>query len=148
MPTWLSKLLDALAASLLALFAPIQTMVLSTLLLVVADLITGVWVSRRRGMPLHSKGIKHTVVKLAVYELAIVLAYVTEVYLTQSSIPVLNVITSIIGITELKSCLENMNILIGGDVVKQILERISNDTKSCPNPSAPPAGISEEPPKS
>lgn len=129
MPHWVGKLLDTLVASLLALFAPIQTMVLSTLALVVCDLITGIWVSKRRGIPMRSKGIKHTVVKLFIYELAIVLAYITEVYLTQSSIPVLNVVTSIIGITELKSCLENLNILLGGDVVKLILERISNDSK-------------------
>lgn len=147
MPTWLSKLLDALAASLLALFAPIQTMVLSTLLLVVCDLVLGIWVSKRRGVPLNSKGVKHTVVKLFVYEMAIVLAYITEVYLTQSSIPVLNVITSIIGITELKSCLENMNILVGGDVVKQILERISNDTKSSANPPTNPPDSSPDKPQ-
>jgi hypothetical protein len=145
MPEWANRLLDALVASLLALFAPIQTMVLSTLALVVCDLITGFWVSKRRGIPSRYKGLKHTVVKLFVYVSAIALAFITEVYLTQSSVPVLNVVTSIIGITELKSCLENLNILVGGDVVKLILERISNDSKD--NSASPVASDSADPSK-
>ena len=142
MPNWLSRLLDTLAASLLALFAPIQTMLLSTGALVICDLITGVMAARKAGQPITSKGIKRTVVKLLVYDLAILLAHITEVYLTQHSIPVLNVVTSIIGITELKSCLENLQKISGSGVVTLILDRISSaknvdNSKSPANPDGP-----------
>lgn len=142
MPSWLSRLLDALVASLLALFAPIQTMLVSTGALVICDLITGIMAAHKAGLPITSRGIKRTVVKLLVYDLAILLAHITEVYLTQHSIPVLNVVTSIIGITELKSCLENLQKLTGNGVVTAIVDRISSasnvdNSKPPTNPDGP-----------
>lgn len=115
------KTWDVVAAALLALFAPIYTMLLSTGLLVVCDLITGMLAAKKRGELIMSGGIKRTVVKLCLYQLTIILAHVTEHYLTGGTIPVLNVVTSIIGITELKSCVENINVLAGGKVLDMVM---------------------------
>lgn len=128
MPDWLQKILEALGASMLALFAPIHTMLLSTAGLVMADLIAGLLVARKRGEVITSRGLKRTVAKMTVYQVAIVLAYITETHLTQHSIPVLNVVTSIIGITEFKSVIENLHVLSGGDVFSSIVRGISKPT--------------------
>jgi phage-related holin len=124
-PHWLEKLLDATVAALVALFAPLVTIMGSTTLLVVCDLITGLLKARKRGEEITSYGIKKTVAKLGVYLTVIILAHITELYLTQGAIPVLNVVTSIIGITELKSCVENINILSGGNVLDVVMRAIS-----------------------
>lgn len=121
----LMRLGDAATAALVALFAPLVMIFGSVVLLVVCDLIAGLLVARKQGEPITSFGLKRTVAKLGVYLLVITLAAITETYLTAGAIPVLNVVTSIIGITELKSCVENINILSGGNFLDVVMHTIS-----------------------
>lgn len=125
MPHWVEKLVDAIVTALVALFTPLVTILGSTTLLVICDLITGVLKAKKQGEEVTSHGIKKTAVKLGVYLIVIVLSSVTETYLTNGQVPVLNVVTSIIGITELKSCVENLNIITGGTIVDTIMRAIS-----------------------
>ncbi len=108
-----------------AVFQPAKSMILTVLVLIVCDLITGILAARKQSKPIKSAGIGRTVVKLVIYELAIILAFLTETYLTGPSIPCSKVAASLIGTTELLSVLENLNILSNGDLLKSIIDKIS-----------------------
>jgi phage-related holin len=123
--------LKTLAIAIIAVFAPAQAMILSSLALVLIDLITGVMAARKQSVPITSGGLRRTISKLFIYELAILLGFLTQTYLTGEHIPVASIISGFIGLTELTSCLENLNIIGGNNLLKVILDKIGfqNDHK-------------------
>jgi len=121
--------LKVLLLSLLAVFAPAQAMILSSSLLVLVDLITGVLAAKKRGEKITSQGLSRTVAKLVIYESAILLAFITQTYLTGNTIPVASVVAGFVGITEMLSCMENLNSLSGTDLLKVLIKRLSNKSK-------------------
>lgn len=112
-------------AALIAVLAPIREVLVTTLLLVVADLVLGVLAAIKRKEKIQSSKLKITVIKLFVYQLAIVLAHLVGEHLTGPLIPVLNMVTTIIGLTELKSVYEKLDVLSGGSLLKAIIARVS-----------------------
>lgn len=121
MKNWLLKL--TLAS--LAVLAPAKGMILTCFCLIVADLITGLLAAKRSKEPITSRGFRRTTVKLFVYESAIILGYLTQTYLTGDSIPVASIIAGFIGITELLSVLENLNIISNNNLLKALLEKLN-----------------------
>lgn len=119
----LIKLLVVIATVL----APIKGALITCGMLVIIDLITGIWASKIRKEAITSAGIRRTVSKLFVYEIAIILAYFTEGYLTGADVPVLKVVTGLVGVTELLSCLENINTISGTNVLKTIIDKIGSE---------------------
>lgn len=115
-----------LAISALAAFAPAKSMILASMVLVLADLITGVLASKKAGRPITSAGLRRTVSKFFIYETAILLTFLTEKYLLSSMIPVSSIVAGMIGITELKSCLENLNEISGQDLLKQAINKLGS----------------------
>jgi len=97
-----------LLLALIAVFAPVKAAVLTAIVLVLADLITGLMAAHKRGDPITSSGIKTTVAKIMLYEVAILLGFLVQHYLTEGILPVCNLITSVIGLTEITSILENL----------------------------------------
>lgn len=110
--------------SLGVVIAPIKMTLLVVFILCAVDLITGVLAARKRKEPVVSYGIRRTVLKLLVYESAIVLAFLVEQYMTGPDMMVLKLITSLIGLTELKSVLENLNELSEGSLLKVIIDKL------------------------
>lgn len=125
MKTLLLRLLLAIGTIL----APTKGMCLAALFLVFADLVTGVLVARKQKQPISSAGFKRSVVKISVYLSAIVLSFITQTYLLENTLPIMNIITSFIGITELLSILENINILSEQDLLKVIIDKLSLQSK-------------------
>lgn len=115
-----------LVLAILAVFAPAKAMILSSFILVMSDLVTGVWASNKQGKPITSAGLQRTVAKLFVYEMAILLAFIAETYLTSNMIPVSKVVAGLVGITELKSCLENLNTISGQDLLKEAISKLGS----------------------
>lgn len=108
-----------------AIFAPAKAMILTSLALVMMDLVMGLLAARKQNIPITSSGLKRTVVKLAIYETAIILGFLTQQYLIGSdSVPVCNIIAGFIGLTELTSCLESLNIIGGNNILKVILDKL------------------------
>jgi phage-related holin len=114
-----------------AFLAPVHTTIIITLVLIIVDLITGILAARKRGEPISSAGIRRTVVKLFVYELAIVLAFLVETHM-HVDIPMIKLLSGFIGITELKSCLENLDTINGSSVIKDILQRLGSANQNKP----------------
>lgn len=114
--------------AILAVFAPAQAMVLTSMSLVLVDLCTGLLAARHRKDKITSSGLRRTVIKLFIYEAAILLAFLTQTYLTGPGIPVSNIVAGFIGITELLSCMENMNEISGNKLLQTLIDKL-NHTK-------------------
>lgn len=119
------KLLKVLALSLISLFAPAKTVLVTVMALSIADLITGILVSRGIGAPITSTGLKKTVLKVLVYETAVLCAFLVQQNLTGPDLPVMKWLASLIGLTELKSVLENLDLASGGSFFRSLTDRLS-----------------------
>lgn len=104
-------------------------MLIAAAVLIFIDLITGMAAARKRHEPITSAGIGRSVAKLLVYEIAIALAFIAEKYLTGPNIPLSHIVASLVGVTELLSCYENINELSGQNLLKSIIDKIGSQNK-------------------
>lgn len=114
-----------LLISILLVFLPVKPVMITVGVLVAVDLVAGLMAARKRGEAITSQGLKRTIIKLFVYEVVVLLAYITEQYLTGDFIPVVKILSGYIGITELKSCMENMEDITGVPILKALVDKIS-----------------------
>jgi phage-related holin len=121
----LSKI-KLLCIAVVMVFAPIKSVLLTALVLVLADLISGVLASRKRGEQITSAGFQRTVIKLSVYMAAIMLAFLTETYLTGATVAVCKIVSSFVGLTEITSIIENLNELSGGSLLKALIAKLGS----------------------
>lgn len=119
------KLLKPLGLILWLWLMPIHSAVISVLTLPLIDLLLGLIGAYRAKRPITSSGLKRTVGKLLMYETATVLAFIVEHYLIGQFIPVIHIVTGLIGITELKSCLEHLDELGGQPLFASILAKLA-----------------------
>lgn len=124
--------LEALALSIIAIFAPIKAIMITAMALVFVDLVLGLMAARKRKEPITSAGFRRTITKALVYEAGLMIGFVTEIYLLNGLIPVSKLIGAMIGVVECKSCLENLNELNGAPVFATIINKLgsSNDQES------------------
>jgi hypothetical protein len=112
-----------------AIFAPIRMALITVLVLILADLVLGVWASVKSKQSITSSGLRRTVIKFFLYELAILLGFLAETFLIGASVPVCKLISAFIGLTELKSIMENLNAIGGGSLFAALLSKLNpNDT--------------------
>lgn len=115
--------LEAAAISLWAVFAPIKAVMGATGALIFVDLATGLWAAKKTGQPITSKGISRTIAKIVLYECALAVSYIVHQYMTGDLLPADKLVAGLIGLVELKSILENMNIINGSPVFAAIVNR-------------------------
>jgi hypothetical protein len=72
-----------------------------------------------------SGGLKRTVAKILMYEMATVLAFFVGTYLTGPIVPCLQGVTGLIGVTELKSCLEHLDELHGSSLFATLVKKLA-----------------------
>lgn len=121
----LENALKALAATVWFWLAPIRPALISVISLPLVDLVLALIVARKSGIPITSSGLKRTTAKLLMYLAATVLAFVVESYLTGPFFPVIHIVTGMVGLTELKSCLEHLDDLGGAPLFSSILKRLA-----------------------
>ncbi|NBV29725.1 hypothetical protein EBS02_12085 [bacterium] len=100
-------------------------------ILIISDLITGIWAARKRGESITSAALGRTVSKMVVYQTAVVTGFLLQRYLLADAMPVVNIVGGIIGMVEFKSFIENANYIVGGDIMKEVLKKLGskNDDK-------------------
>lgn len=125
-------------ASLVALFGPAGGALGAMLTLVMVDAISGILASKKLGQPITSKRFRDTVTKLLVYLTVICLAHLVGTYLAPN-MKILELVSSTVGLSELLSVLENLNILAGGNLLSSLVGRLN------PKPSAQEQPHNEEP---
>ena len=121
--------LSALLMSVALVFAPVKATLITVMVLTVADLISGIMASRKEGKKITSSGLKRTIIKTTVYELVVMLGFLTEQFMTGDSVPVVKVLAGFIGITELKSVMENLERISGMPMVRLLIEKLNQTDK-------------------
>lgn len=119
------KYLESLLLAMFAVFAPLKAVLLTTTVLVFADLISGLLAARKKKIPITSTGLKRTVGKIVLYEIALCLAFLAEHYLIGPMFPISKMVSAMIGLVEMKSILENMDIIAGQSVFQSVLTKIT-----------------------
>lgn len=125
----MKEVLFKLLLSLVAILAPVHSVMAAAMVLVVCDLTTGIAASLRRKEKISSAKLKRTIVKLIVYEIAIVLGFIVETHLTGGTLPIINIIGCYIGLTELVSTYENIDSISGGKLLKAIIDKLNSTRK-------------------
>ena len=108
--------------AIVVVLSPIKAALAAAFGLVVADLITGIMAAKKQNKPITSSGLKSTVIKLTVYQLAIILAFIVEKYLVQG-MALTNIVTSYVGLTELLSINENIEVISGTNLLEGIINK-------------------------
>jgi hypothetical protein len=140
----MKQFLLTVVMSIITVFLPIKATLVAVMALTVIDLASGLWAASKRGEPITSSGLKRTIIKIFVYEAVVMLGYITEQYLTGDIIPLVKILAGYIGITELKSVLENIKDISGLDIIKSLINKLAQQQ----DPSIPNLIITErqEPP--
>jgi hypothetical protein len=118
----------------IALLAPLAAVLIATVVITVIDMILGVWAAMKRKEPITSRKLRRTIVKVFVYQSAIVLAYVVGHYMAGDLFPLARIISIAIGMVELKSCLENLNSISGADVLRAAIDKLNGGPGAKPQP--------------
>ncbi len=109
---------------LLIITLPVRPALIAVTLLIFIDFISGVWASYKEKKPITSNGFRRTIVKMLAYQSAILVSFLLETYLLDG-IPMVKVITGLIGITEGKSFFENIRRITGIDFWSQLISKLN-----------------------
>ena len=120
---------DSLFAIILTIFAPVQAAALAVFAIVIIDLITGVLAARKRKEEITSARIRDSVSKLFIYEIALLSALLLENYLLSGMVPAIKIVSAVIGVAEGKSVLENLDTLQGGNMFKNLIDKLGSSNK-------------------
>ena len=122
----MKSFLSNLLVSAMAALAPIKPVMITVGILIISDLITGIWAARKRGEQITSAALGRTVSKMVVYQTAVVTGFLLQKYLLADAMPIVNIVGGIIGMVEFKSFVENANAIVDGDIMKEILKKLSS----------------------
>jgi hypothetical protein len=98
------------------------------MVLCIVDMILGVIAAKRTSKAITSKGFGRTLVKIAVYETAICTGFLVQKYLINDLVPVVSIMGAMIGLTELKSVLENLDAISGDKFFKVLIDRLASQS--------------------
>jgi hypothetical protein len=111
----------------MAILAPIQMVLVSVGVLILADLITGILAAHKKGEKIRSSAMRRTISKIVVYNTAVLTGFLLETYLLASIFPVAKLVAGVIGLVEFKSILENGNVILGQDIFKTVVSKLGSD---------------------
>lgn len=115
------------AVAIAGVLAPAKALLISVGILIIADLVTGVWAALKRKEEIKSSALRRTISKLVVYQIAVISGFLVETYMLENIFPVSKVVASVIGLVELKSILENANSILGMDLFKSVVARLGSE---------------------
>ncbi len=109
----------------LSVLAPITEAMITCGVLIVSDLIMGLIAAYKNNEKIESKKLKNTVVKMLVYQLLIISAFIAEKYMAPF-IPLTKITLSFIAIVEFSSLAENFQKITGLPFIKYIRRLIDD----------------------
>lgn len=128
--------LHGLLVSAVAALAPIKAVIITVGILILCDLITGVIAALKRKEKVSSAKLRNSVTKCLVYQTAVITGFLVQVNLLQDFIPIVNIVASLIGLTELTSLYENLNVIYGSNIFNRVIEQLGS--KNLPESQKPP----------
>lgn len=96
-----------------AVLAPIEATMFAVGFLLCSDFITGIMSSLKAKQKITSAKMSRTLIKMFLYQLAVLTAFIGQHYLLKDAVPIVNVVAALIASTELLSCYENISYLTG-----------------------------------
>lgn len=120
------KLLVPLVVAAIGALAPIHSILIVVGVLIMGDMILGIWAAKKRGEKISSARLRDTVSKMFIYHTVLILGFLVEKHLFNDLIPVVKLTASVIGIVEIKSVFENSGTILGRPLFKDIVERLSS----------------------
>lgn len=118
--------MQSILITVVAIFAPIQAMIITVFVLIMADLVLGLMSAYKRKEVITSAGIRRTVTKLFVYEMTICMCFLAQTYLLGDLLPITKMVAGVIGMVELKSIIESVNDINGGNIFKDIIAKLGS----------------------
>lgn len=113
--------------SAVAVFAPIKGLIITTGIVIFADLLIGMIAARKRKEEITSAAIRRTVTKICVYHAAILLGFLIETFMLEGYVPISKIAGGLIGLVESKSIMENLNDIHGSDIFKSLIKKLGSD---------------------
>lgn len=107
-------------------FLPIEKTLVAIFALIVLDLITGLLAARKEKITWTSAGLSRTIVKFLVYESAVLLAFIVDKYLPVPFVQLSQLAAGFVGLTELTSIMENINIISGMNLLDALIKKLSS----------------------
>lgn len=130
----MSSWIKASSIAIISIFAPIQAVLVTVGILIVADLVLGILAARKRGEVINSASMRRTVSKMLIYESVVILGYLLQHYLMDDIMPVAKICAGAIGMVEFKSILENADTINGGSLLKALIEKLGSANDSINKP--------------
>lgn len=122
------KVATYLIYSIIGLISPIKSLLLFTGFVIALDLITGLWASKKRQIPITSRRLERTWSKLIVYPLGIIFGHWAEMLVPE--IPFVKGATLLLIIIEGKSLEENFGYILGQPLSKYLRQLITKGARS------------------
>jgi FtsH-binding integral membrane protein len=122
--------LKVFGISIIAILAPIKAMIIAAAVVTILDFIVGIIAALKRKERITSSGLKTTVVKIFVYEVALILGFIVQHYLMSDGIQVVNLAATLIGCTELKSVMENLEEIYGQPFLSGLIKMLTAKASS------------------
>lgn len=120
------QFLTNLSLIVITALAPIHAVLLVVGILVIVDAATGVWAAYKRGEKIKSAGLRRTVSKTIIYQVAVICGFLLEHYLMGDIMPISKIVAGMIGVVEFKSILENSDSIYGGSLFRDILKKLGS----------------------
>lgn len=113
--------IKGLGIAALAVFAPIQAILLTVFIAMSTDLILGLLVARKKKVKISSSRLRDSVAKLLIYEIVIMIGYLAETYIGILDLPLAKLLGTAVIAVEFKSLLENAEILTGKKLFSDLI---------------------------
>lgn len=121
----------ATAVSAIAIFRPIEDLLLVTLVLIAVDLVTGLLAAKKRGewkkfTEIKSSGLRRTFSKFWIYMTGIMIGFLIQHYMIKELIPIANIAAGLISVIEGKSIYENLDTINGAPLFKALIQKLGS----------------------
>jgi len=117
---------EKILISICAVLAPIKAIILTVGVLILFDFITGLMAARKRGETITSAGMRRSVSKLVIYQIAVITGFLVETYMLSDMLPVTKFVAAIIGLVELTSIFENINTVYGSNLFGAVIDKLGS----------------------
>jgi len=120
--------LKAAVLVVLVFFTPIHKLLLLTTVLLAFDLVSGIAARLKRGIKITSSRFGGSIVKVFVYSVAMCASHIVESTFVPE-LPIVRMLAAMIGLRELLSIAENLNILAGRNLLDGLIAtlKVAND---------------------
>jgi phage-related holin len=109
------------------ILTPIYPVMITILILIIIDFISGVYAALRKHERISSKKIGNTVAKIILLNLGVLSSYLVETYIVPE-IPFVKVTAGFVALIELTSILENINKATGVNIITAFKRWLSRQT--------------------